>query len=72
MFPAPLLQHPRHLECLTWLANHRPGDRTSWVAIDDTFEHFHPLQTNIYWVEGTTGLEMTELDQLREFLAEKY
>ena len=72
MIPETLLQHRRQVECLTWLANHRPGDRTSWVAIDDTFEHFHPLQTNIYWVEGTTGLEVSELDQLREFLAQKY
>ena len=69
MFPASLRPHPRQMECLTWLVNHRPGGRTSWVAIDDTFDHFHPLQTNIYWVEGGTGLETSDLDRLREFLS---
>ncbi|WP_411881255.1 HAD domain-containing protein [Polaromonas sp. YR568] len=72
LFPSDLLNHPRQLECLAWLATHRPGDDSSWVAIDDTFDHFHPLQSNIYWVEGTTGLESSELDQLRDFLAEEY
>lgn len=68
MFPADLLNHPRQLECLTWMEDHRPKG-TRWVAIDDTFDHFHPLQTNIYFVEGATGLEMSELSQLRDFLA---
>lgn len=66
---ADLLKHPRQLECLAWLATHRLGDNSPWVAIDDTFDHFHPLLTNIYWVEGTTGLEACELDQLRNFIA---
>lgn len=68
MFPADLLNHPRHMECLTWMEDHRP-EGTRWVAIDDTFDHFHPLQTNIYLVEGATGLEMSELRPLQDFLA---
>lgn len=68
MFPADLLNHPRQLECLTWMQDHRP-ESTRWVAVDDTFDHFHPLQSNIYWVEGATGLEMSDLRQLQDFLA---
>jgi len=60
------------MECLAWLANRRPGEDTQWVAIDDTAGHFHPLQTNIYWVEGATGLEMSDLRQLQDFLAKYY
>jgi len=67
MFPADLLNHPRQMECLTWLEDHRPGSR--WVAIDDTFDHFHPLQANIYFVDGTRGLEVSDLKQFRDFLA---
>lgn len=69
MFPADLFRHPRQKECLAWLADHRPGGRTWWVAIDDTVDHFHPMQTNIYWVDGTRGLEVSELKQLKDFLA---
>ena len=68
MFPADLLNHPRQLECLAWMEDHRP-EGTHWAAIDDTFDHFHPLQSNIYWVEGATGLEMSDLRQLQDFLA---
>lgn len=68
MFPADFLNHPRQLECLTWMEDHRP-EGTQWAAIDDTFDHFHPLQSNIYWVEGATGLEMSDLRQLQDFLA---
>lgn len=68
MFPADLLNHPRHMECLTWMQDHRP-EGTRWVALDDTFDHFHPLQSNIYWVHGTRGLEVSDLKQLRDFLA---
>ena len=71
-FPADLLKHPRQMECLAWLANRRPGEDTQWVAIDDTAAHFHPLQPNIYWVEGATGLEMSDLRQLQDFLDKYY
>lgn len=48
LIPEILLPHERHVECLTWLDKNRSGGRASWVAIEDTFDHFHPLQPNIF------------------------
>lgn len=53
--PQELREYPRHAECVTWLARHRPAG-TPWLALDDRVENFASGSVNLVLIDGTAGL----------------
>lgn len=66
--PQKVMPFEREAECLGWMRLNRSGYVT-WLAVDDRPWLFRPFCTELFLVNGRTGIDADAGDKLRERLA---
>lgn len=61
--PDRLIAYEREAQCVAWLHEHRPH-RIQWLAVDDRPWLFRPFSSNLFLVDGKTGLTPESCAQL--------
>ena len=62
--PDRLIAYEREAQCVAWLHQHR-SHRIHWLAVDDRAWLFRPFSSNLFLVDGSTGLTPLRCEELR-------